>query len=972
MSKSRKAKSLALLLALAFVFTSLFSSIGAVAFAAEDGTRLYGGVREATAVEISKEGWEESDDVVLVNGYAYPDALAAGPLAQKLDAPILLTDKDVLPDVTKAEIDRLGAETVYIVGGIGVVPDSVAKATGKTVVRLGEKDRYETAVAVAEKLKELGVSTEKVVIARGDDYPDALAAAAVKPAMPILFAGKAEYTSLVDATEDALTDLGVKDAVIVGDTGVVSAEIEEQIDAIVGNVTRIGEADRFKTAVAIANAFKPADGYKGAVLATGYGYADALAGGPYAAKNGYALLLTGNARNPIDSAVIDFIKANTGIKADTIVALGGPTVVLDAAIAAAVEAATPAALQVVSVSAINGKTVEIKFNKTVKKDTVISSDKLINITFTAIGGAPGVTSASAGAALSADGKTLTITPAGDEYFDGDYAVVVNTNVKDVDGAAIIAYSAICSLKDTARPAISSVTYPINGVARVTFTEPVKVADASEIAGALYIQDKNGASVSATGLVTLADDKKSFDLNIAGFATGEPYTVTLVGIADYSGKLISPNPSTFTVVKGTVDDVKPTVVSVKSLDIGKLQVTFSEKLSAYGSYTVDGGTATDITVGTNATVDDTGTILTITDTPQFAAGVKSIKFSGYKDLSGNIGDDYTKVVQFTADATKPAYVSHEVKNIDNTLYLIVKYNENVAPVGGSITGTYVDANQVTKPVTILATTGTGGTLSLYDPDNDGVSDSVKISLAADQPVGTYTVTIPAGLVEDVSAAGNDSIAKTITFAVGSVGDTGKPSVTSYTIQTIEDKVTVKFSEPVSAATALNTNNYTVEGAYVFSNAIFDGDQQTVTLTLKPNVFPVSGPRSFTISGVADVAGNVMDAKTTIATFKENVKPTIKSAALTNATTITVTFSEPVSIDANAFEYYIDGVKQVAVDGTTTLATNTAISVGSEANTLVVTVPEINDLSKNYQLKLVSAAKDANGNTSATGILVTVQK
>jgi putative cell wall-binding protein len=206
-------------------------------------------------------------------------------LAQKLDAPILLTTREALPDVTKIEIDRLGAEKVYIVGGTGVIPDSVAKATGKTIERIAGGDRYETAVAVADKLKALGVSTDKVIIARSDDYADALAAAAVKPAMPILFAGRSKDTSLADATKAALTDLGVKSAVIVGDTGAVSINMEEQIDAIVDNVARIGKPDRFKTAVAIAEEFKPADGYKGVVLATGYEFADALAGGPYAAKS---------------------------------------------------------------------------------------------------------------------------------------------------------------------------------------------------------------------------------------------------------------------------------------------------------------------------------------------------------------------------------------------------------------------------------------------------------------------------------------------------------------------------------------------------------------------------------------------------------------------------------------------------------------------------------------------------------------
>jgi putative cell wall-binding protein len=344
MSKSKRAKSVALLLALAFVFTSLFSGIGSVAFAASDtGTRLYGSDRYATAVEISKDGWDSSANVVLVSGQSFADALAAGPLAKKLNAPILLTMKDTLPQVTQDEINRLDATKVYIVGGTGVVSDAVATATGKTVERIAGADRYATAVAVAE---EIGATADKVILARGDDYADALAAAAVQGSTPILFAGKAGATSLQAATEDAITDLSVKDVVIVGDTGVVSSAIETQVKSLVsGTVTRLAGSDRFKTAVAIANAFKPEGGYQGVVLATGYGYADALAAGPYAAKNNYALLLSGKAANPLDGSAINFIQANDSIVADNIIAVGGVAVVPDAAVSAAKNAATKEATE---------------------------------------------------------------------------------------------------------------------------------------------------------------------------------------------------------------------------------------------------------------------------------------------------------------------------------------------------------------------------------------------------------------------------------------------------------------------------------------------------------------------------------------------------------------------------------------------------------------------------------------------------
>jgi putative cell wall-binding protein len=504
MSRTKKVKSIAILLALTFVFTSLFAGIGSIAFAAGEGARIYGGDRYKTAVEISKNGWETSDNVVLVSGQDYPDALAAGPLAQKLDAPILLTTREALPDVTKIEIDRLGAEKVYIVGGTGVIPDSVAKATGKTIERIAGGDRYETAVAVADKLKALGVSTDKVIIARSDDYADALAAAAVKPAMPILFAGRSKDTSLADATKAALTDLGVKSAVIVGDTGAVSINMEEQIDAIVDNVARIGKPDRFKTAVAIAEEFKPADGYKGVVLATGYEFADALAGGPYAAKNGYALLLTGNARTPIDSAVIDFIKANHGITANAVTALGGPKVVLDAALNGAVETAKQKTIAVESAAFATASTITVKFNQAISDTKASFAVKKADTDI----GVKSVT--------FSDDKTSATIQLTAKAAKGEYTIVI-TGLTDTPLSAKAVMDMPISIENAAATGASKITVNFNQA----------IPDTSKASFAV----KKGSIVVNTQSAAFSDDKAAATIQLASKLTEGEYTVTVTGLTD---------------------------------------------------------------------------------------------------------------------------------------------------------------------------------------------------------------------------------------------------------------------------------------------------------------------------------------------------------------------------------------------------------------------------------------------------------
>lgn len=85
--------------------------------------------RFQTAVALSEfSGWDGTNTttVYLVTGNNYPDALAVG--ASDFDlGPILYTNRDSLPAVTAAELDRLDPCEVVIVGGTASVSDIVAQ-----------------------------------------------------------------------------------------------------------------------------------------------------------------------------------------------------------------------------------------------------------------------------------------------------------------------------------------------------------------------------------------------------------------------------------------------------------------------------------------------------------------------------------------------------------------------------------------------------------------------------------------------------------------------------------------------------------------------------------------------------------------------------------------------------------------------------------------------------------------------------
>src|SRR5690606_36475270 len=85
-----------------------------------------------------------------------------------------------IPAAVKAEIQRLKPEQIVVVGGTGVISDSVLNqldalsTDDEPVMRLRGTSRYDTSRAIAVDAFTSGATT--AFIATGRDYPDALAA----------------------------------------------------------------------------------------------------------------------------------------------------------------------------------------------------------------------------------------------------------------------------------------------------------------------------------------------------------------------------------------------------------------------------------------------------------------------------------------------------------------------------------------------------------------------------------------------------------------------------------------------------------------------------------------------------------------------------------------------------------------------------------------------------------------------------
>lgn len=119
---------------------------------------------------------------ILARNDQFPDALVAGALAYGHALPLLLTGRTALPDATRTALGSLGIQHVLIAGGPDAVGEEVATVLsdeGITTTRLAGPTRTGTAVAFARfATAELGFRTAAMSLARGDDFPDALALSA--------------------------------------------------------------------------------------------------------------------------------------------------------------------------------------------------------------------------------------------------------------------------------------------------------------------------------------------------------------------------------------------------------------------------------------------------------------------------------------------------------------------------------------------------------------------------------------------------------------------------------------------------------------------------------------------------------------------------------------------------------------------------------------------------------------------------
>jgi putative cell wall-binding protein len=143
--------------------------------------RLGGLNRYETSVKIA-DNLDSSGSAVVASGAGYADSLSIAPIAASKGMPILLSEKDFLPDAVNTYIKNNSIEKTYVIGGNGSISDSL-KDSLPGAQRLGGATRFDTNLAILQNFKS-DLNFDNVYIAEGDgpngnEFADALSGSAL-------------------------------------------------------------------------------------------------------------------------------------------------------------------------------------------------------------------------------------------------------------------------------------------------------------------------------------------------------------------------------------------------------------------------------------------------------------------------------------------------------------------------------------------------------------------------------------------------------------------------------------------------------------------------------------------------------------------------------------------------------------------------------------------------------------------------
>jgi len=174
--------------------------------------------------------------IVIASGQTFPDALSISSVASNKGWPILLVGKDYLAQDIKDYISKQQPSRVYIVGGTGIISQSVqtqisSLVSNSYITRLAGQDQFDTNSVIA---KTFGLNPKTIYLSTGFGFADALSGSVlaaetgdpivlIDPSKPTLPPSVASYLSALNATNVS------PNLIAFGGTSVVPKAIMENV-----------------------------------------------------------------------------------------------------------------------------------------------------------------------------------------------------------------------------------------------------------------------------------------------------------------------------------------------------------------------------------------------------------------------------------------------------------------------------------------------------------------------------------------------------------------------------------------------------------------------------------------------------------------------------------------------------------------------------------------------------------------------
>ena len=197
--------------------------------------KLSGSDRHVTAINVSKEVYPDGSDNVILVGEKnvdgdlttdLADGYLASSLANVIDAPVLFVNNNSVGSSLSAELDRLNAKTIYLIGGSAVISDNVKNSLDndeRDVIRLTasgngystDTGKIGTSITVAKEVKK-HKSFNSIILA--PDKTDLIDSAlmsfiSAKEGIPIIYSSS---SSLSSGISTFLTENNISKVYLVG------------------------------------------------------------------------------------------------------------------------------------------------------------------------------------------------------------------------------------------------------------------------------------------------------------------------------------------------------------------------------------------------------------------------------------------------------------------------------------------------------------------------------------------------------------------------------------------------------------------------------------------------------------------------------------------------------------------------------------------------------------------------------------